>query len=104
VIVTFAVEDEQFKVLLTDPIDIEIAQALLAGEEVPPIPNGVVVYGDPGVNAPWSWHLDPDTIEFADVTMEVCDGLPSYIEDRIVTGDRFCPWSAQVLAVEPAAQ
>lgn len=102
VIVTFAVEQEQFKVLLTDPADIAIAQALLAGEEAPSIPNGLVVRDDPSVNAPWTWHLDPDSIEFADMTIEVCDGLPSYVEDGTVTSDRYCPWGAIVVAVEPA--
>jgi hypothetical protein len=102
VIVTFAVEAEQFRALLTDPADIEIALALLAGEEAPPIPNGLIVPGHGGVNEPWSWHLDPESIEFADVTIEVCDGLPSFVEDGTLTGDRYCPWGAQVTAVEPA--
>jgi hypothetical protein len=103
VIVTFAVEAEGFKVLLTDPADITIAQALLAGEEAPPIPNGLVVRDDSGVNAPWSWHLDPDSIEFADITIEVCDALPSYVEEETLTpDDRYCPWSARVIAVERA--
>ncbi len=104
VIVTFAVGSEQFKALLTTPANIAIAEALLAGEEAPPIPNGRIVYGEPGVNAPWSWHLDPDSIEFADVTVEVCDGLPSHVEGHTLTSDRFCPWSAEVVAVEPAAE
>ena len=50
---------------------------------------------DPGVNAPWSWHIDPATLEFADMTIEVCDGLPSYVEDGTVTSDQYCPWSAE---------
>ena len=100
VIVTFQVGSEQYRILLTDPANIDNARRLLAGEEVPPIPNGLVVRGDPGVNAPWSWHIDPDSLEFADVTTEVCDGLPSYVEDGSLTGDRFCPWSAEVVSVE----
>ncbi len=64
------------------------------------IPNGVVVRDDPGVNAPWSWHIDPATLEFADNTIEVCDGLPSYVEDEIVTSDRYCPWSAKIVSID----
>ena len=30
-----------------------------------------VVRDDPSVNAPWSWHIDPATLEFADMTIEV---------------------------------
>ncbi|HEU4842314.1 MAG TPA: hypothetical protein VFT09_12750, partial [Ilumatobacteraceae bacterium] len=76
------------------------ARALLAGEEVASIPLGTVVRDDPGVNAPWSWHIDPATLEFADMTIEVCDGLPSFVEDGTVTSDQYCPWSAEVVAVE----
>ncbi len=102
VIVTFEVELEEFRVLLTEPDDIQIARQLLAGEEVPPIPNGLVLPGDGGVNGPWSWHIDPRDIEFADVATEVCDGLPSFVENGFISGDRYCPWGAQVVAVEPA--
>jgi len=100
-IVTFQVYDEQFRVLVTDPANVAIANDLLAGREAPPIPNGVVVRGDPTVNTGWTWHIDPATLEFADVTTEVCDGKPSFVENGTITGDRFCPWSAKVVAVEP---
>lgn len=103
VIVTFRVEAERYRVLLTDPADVDIANRLLAGDEAPTIPNGLIVRGDPSINTPWSWHIDPDSIEFADMTTEVCDGLPSFVEDGTLTGDRFCPWSAEVVAVESPA-
>jgi len=103
VIVTFAVIDEEYRILLTDADDIAIAQQLLAGEEAPSIPNGEIVRGETGVNSGWSWSIDPQSLEFADVTMEVCDGLPSHVEDGTLAGDRFCPWSAAVIAVEPVS-
>ena len=37
---------------------------------------------------------------FADMTVEVCDGLPSYVEDGTVTSDRFCPWSAEIVSID----
>jgi hypothetical protein len=89
-------------VLVIDPANIAIAQKLLAGKEAPPIPNGVVVRGDPSVNVGYTWHIDPTTFEFADVTTEVCDGKPSFVEAGEMTGDRFCPWSAKVVAIVPA--
>ena len=64
------------------------------------IPVGTIVRDDPGVNAPWSWHIDPATLEFADQTIEVCDGLPEYVEDMTLTSDVYCPWSAEVIAIE----
>jgi hypothetical protein len=102
VIVTFKVINEKYRVLVTSPDNIAIVEALLVGDPAPSIPNGVVVRGDPSVNRGWTWHIDPDSLEFADATTEVCDGKPSYVEDEIITGDYFCPWSAQVIAIVPA--
>jgi hypothetical protein len=104
VVVTFRVADvEEYRVLLTDPEDIAIAEQLLAGEEAPRIPNGRILRdGDGGVNTGYSWHVDPASLEFAEVTIEVCDGLPSYVEDGTLSGDQFCPWSAVVIDIQPA--
>jgi hypothetical protein len=104
VVVTFRVADaEEYRILLTDPEDIAVAERLLAGEEAPRIPNGVIVRGgDGGVNTGYSWHIDPDSVEFAEMTIELCDGLPSFVEDGSLSGERFCPWSAEVIAIEPA--
>ena len=99
VVVTFLVIDQEFRIELTDPVDIDIARRLLGGEEAPGIPNGIVVRGDPGVNTGYSWHIDPDSVEFADVTTEVCDGLPSDVETNVITSDRFCPWQADVVEI-----
>lgn len=101
VIVTIeVVGGERYKVRLTERIDIQGARDLLAGKEVPQIPNGRIVRGDPDVNGGYSWHIDPLDFEWAEVTTEVCDGLPSYVEDGTLTGERYCPWGAQVVEVE----
>ena len=99
-VVTFEVAgyaDETYKIELATPELIEHVKQIMAGEEVALIPNGLVVRDDPGVNAPWSWHIDPASLEFADVTTEVCDGLPSYVEDGTVTSPYFCPWVTKVI-------
>ena len=98
-VVTFEVAgyaDETYKIELATPELIEHVKQIMAGEDVALIPNGLVVRDDPGVNAPWSWHIDPASLEFADVTTEVCDGLPSYVEDGTVTSPYFCPWVTKV--------
>lgn len=100
VVVTFQVADEQYRIELTDPADIAIARRLLAGEEAPSIPNGVVVRGDPSVNTGYTWHIDPASVEFADVTVEVCDGRPSDVEADEITSDRYCPWDAKVVGID----
>lgn len=102
VVVTIKVVGEQFKVRLTDPADISIARDLLAGTGTATIPNGRIVRGVADVNSGYSWHLDPADFEWAEVTTEVCDGLPSFVEDGSLTGDRYCPWSAEVIAIDPA--
>ena len=99
VVATFTVVDETYKIELTTPELIQHAKDLLAGKDVSAIPNGKVVRDGGGVNTPWSWHIDPATLEFADQTTEVCDGLPSYVEDRTVTSDYYCPWSATVVKI-----
>lgn len=101
-IATFEVADRQtFKVELTSTELVEHAQGLLDGENLSSIPLGTVVRDDPGPNAPWTWHLDPATVEFAFVTIEVCDGVPSDVGNGTITSDQYCPWSAKVIAVEP---
>ena len=101
VIVTFRVADsEQYKIRLTDPTDIEVARKLFTGSEAPRIPNGVVIRGSSDVNVGYSWHIDPDMVEFVDVTTEVCDGLPSDVEKGLITSDRYCPWSAEVISID----
>ena len=101
VIATFEVAgSETFKVELATPELIEHAKALLTGENIAAIPLGDVVRDDPGPNAPWSWHIDPATLEFAEITIEVCDGLPSYVEDETVTSPDFCPWSAEIVSID----
>ena len=104
VIVTFEVAGgERFRVLLTDPADIEVANRLAAADpDAPSIPNGRVMRGETGVNTGFTWSLDPNDFEFADVTIEVCDGVPSDVEQGLVTSDRYCPWSAILADIQPA--
>jgi len=100
-IATFQVSDEFYRVLIIDPDQLAIARRLLAGKQAPSIPNGRIARGE-GINTGWSWHIDPRDFEFADMTIELCDGLPSYVEDGTLTGDRFCPWSAELVELVAA--
>jgi hypothetical protein len=99
-VATVEVVDQTYKIELATPELVEHAQQLLDGEDVASIPNGLIVRDDPGVNAPWSWHIDPDSLEFADVTTEVCDGLPEYVEDGTLTSPYYCPWSAKIVSID----
>lgn len=101
-VATFQVAgDQTYKIELATPELIEHAKELLAGTtEEGRIPVGRIVRDDPSVNEPWSWHIDPSTLEFADATTEVCDGLPEYVEDGTLTSDYYCPWIAEVIAID----
>jgi hypothetical protein len=97
-IVTFRVSDETFKVKLTTREQVEAAQAAKNGGQAR-IPGGRIVAGT-DVNTGWSWHLED--VGFAEATMELCDGRPSYVEREGVNfgAGRFCPWGAQILSIQ----
>ena len=97
-IAVIQVSGEAYRVALTTPEQIAAAQTAKAGTG-PRIPNGRIVPGT-GVNTGWTWHVED--VQFADVTIELCDGRPSDVE-RLGTafgGGRFCPWGARVTAIE----
>jgi hypothetical protein len=102
---TFDVDGERFRVWVTNLETIQQILDLQAGNSQASIPNGRILRG-PGLgghNLPWNWHLDPERIEMAEMTIELCDGLPSYVnenvEEFVVVVGRYCPWSAQLVEV-----
>ncbi|KQX07144.1 MULTISPECIES: BP74-related protein [unclassified Leifsonia] len=99
-VATFQVVGETFRIELVTPELIDHAQRLFDGEDLAAIPVGKIVRPEPEVNTGWTWHIDPNTLEFADVTTEVCDGLPSFVEDETLTSDTYCPWSATIIAMD----
>ena len=101
---TVDVNGERFKVLVKDPELAGVFRSMLRGER-----SGIVIgelrAGDGGFNKPWSWHLDPDTVSIADATIELCDGMPSFVEAELdywlSVVKRYCPWGGRVVAEEP---
>ena len=95
------VVDEVFHVGVNDPAQIDSFTARLASGHEGTM-TGTLIQGDGGFNGPWSWHLDPETVEVADVTTEVCDGRPSMVEDDLDywldTVRYYCPWGARVVS------
>ena len=96
-----AASGETFHILLRDPRLITEAAALV-GRGNRKIVNGELRRGNGGFNQPWSWHLAPETVQLADVTIELCDGRPSDVEGDIaywvdVVG-RYCPWGSEIVA------
>jgi hypothetical protein len=56
---------------VTNPTGLNQAQDLL-GSGTTRWAMGTPRRGDGGFNAPWTWHLDPATISFAEFTIEAC--------------------------------
>ena len=76
---------------------------LLQGARTANIPNGRILRG-PGRarhNAPYHLHLDPQDIAMTEVAIEVCDGLPTYVEENVAEFvervGRYCPWAARLV-------
>jgi hypothetical protein len=96
------VTGERFRIALDDARSIAIADSLLAAE-APNNIHGTLKRGDGGFNTGYSWHLDPATVTFPDLTMEICDGRPrSDVEMDtdywFSTVKYYCPWGAQIVA------
>lgn len=106
VLATFMVGREPFKVWVRNPQAIADLLALQRGTSTASIPNGLLRAGSGqgSHNAPYSWHLDPDQVQMAGATIEVCDGAPSYVQahrdEFIATVGRYCPWGARLVGLE----
>lgn len=105
VVAEFETDDgERYRILLEGTAAEQARTAFDAGES-PGIPNGLIEPGDGGVNLGHDWHVVE--VEFADMAIEVCDGTVSYVDDlgyaEFTTqhGDRFCPWGAELVDLNP---
>jgi hypothetical protein len=92
---------DEFRMRATDPETIRLAMENLAGGNSRH-PHGPIAAGDGGFNSPWSWHFVPESLRMVELSVEVCDGSPSYVEahraDYLASG--CCPWGARVVSVE----
>lgn len=64
--------------------------------------NGPIERGEKDYNDNWSWHFVENQWALAEISTEVCDGRPSFVEEDIDYWvdqvGRFCPWSSRVEA------
>jgi hypothetical protein len=90
---------EVFRILLRDSASIAQARSLI-GAANRKIVAGTLASGNGGFNLPWSWHLNPDTVRFPEISVEVCDGCPSDVEASGGNwgGGSFCPWTSEIIA------
>ncbi|WP_049575149.1 BP74-related protein [Nonomuraea sp. SBT364] len=99
------VTGERFVVQLTDPADIRHARDLVSGttRDRPHVLGRIAKSAVP-YNARWSYHLRPETVDFFDVAIEVCDATIPYVEDHLdeaggafLPGLVWCPWSSRLV-------
>lgn len=106
VLATFDVQGQCFRVWVTNPETIRQVLELQAGKSRATIPNGRILRGagQANHNAPWSWHLDPQDLEMAEITIELCDGSLTFVEENLAefvdNVGRYCPWGAELVGVE----
>jgi len=106
IVATFDVSGSEYRIWITNENTIDQVLALQAGTSDANIPNGTILRG-PGTadhNDPWSWHISPEEIEMAEITIEVCDGNPTFVEENVNTFvddvGHYCPWSAELVDIE----
>lgn len=80
---------------------------LYYGKSNKKIPNGLLVDDRPGKNPydkKWSFHFDPDTVQFAEVAIELCDARPSFVQANLDQWlrdvKRYCPWDLQLSSID----
>jgi hypothetical protein len=91
---------EYFRIHLVQATDITAAFANM-NKKSDRHPNGRIVRTGPELNIGYSWHIDPNDVNFVDVSIAACDRLPSEVERGALAGGRYCPWSARVVQMTP---
>lgn len=97
-------ETDRFVIKLLEASEIQHARDLLSGATMEQASVlGVIVKEQAIYNSDWSYHLDPDSIEFFDVAIEVCDSAMAYVEEHLdevggafLPDNIWCPWGSQL--------
>jgi hypothetical protein len=95
---------KEFVIQLTNEQRIAEARRILSGDEEMSVHVMGRIRKIPApYNPGWSFHLDPDTITFFTMAIEVCDASIGYVEDHLdeacgafLPGCFWCPWSSKL--------
>lgn len=67
--------------------------------------QGTIVPSPAPYNPGWLFHLDPASIGFFEMQMEVCDSNVTYVEEHLdeiggsfLPNSFWCPWSSKLVA------
>ncbi|CAM4510829.1 MULTISPECIES: BP74-related protein [Myxococcus] len=94
----------EFIVELSDEKTISHARKILSGEEKNEVHvHGRIIKRAAAYNPRFSFHLDPNTIRFFAMAIEVCDANMTYVEDHLdeaggafLPGGHWCPWDSKL--------
>ena len=101
--VGFPPDSDIFIIQLTDPLKIQQARDILQ-KGLDRGVMGTVMKSPAQYNPSWQYHLEPDSITFFEMAIEVCDASPQYVEEHLaeacgafLPGCTWCPWSSQLM-------
>jgi len=106
VLATFDVVGQHFKFWTKNGETIHQLKELIVGRSEAHIPNGPLLRGAgrANYNKPYNWHLDPEKTSMAEMTIELCDAEPSFVEKNIDyfvdTVKHYCPWGARLIKLQ----
>ena len=95
----------RFVIKLVDATKIEHARRILTGVEKQRIHvQGTIVKEAASYNPDWSYHLEPESIDFFEIAIEVCDASICYVEGNLddvggstLPNSHWCPWSSRLV-------
>jgi|AVFP01.1.fsa_nt_gi hypothetical protein len=62
--------------------------------------NGTIARGNDGYNYTWNWHFVDHQWALTEISIELCDAMPSYVEANLdyfidELDGNFCPWGTE---------
>lgn len=91
-----------FVIEITNPATIREAREIVASGDRK-IVIGRIIKTTALYNPTWDFHYNPDTVQFADAAIEVCDATTPYVQDHLdeaggafLPGLYWCPWSGRL--------
>jgi hypothetical protein len=97
---------QQFVIELTDESKIQQARNILNGTQKYDETHvvGRIIKRPASYNPKWSYQLEPASISFFNVAIEVCDAPIRYVEDHLdeaggafLPGGLWCPWNSRLV-------
>jgi hypothetical protein len=94
----------EFTIRLDDDDKIQHARNILSGKETERTHvHGRLIKRKQPYNPKFNFYLDPSTIDFFQMAIEVCDANMVYVEDHLdeacgafLPGCHWCPWDSRL--------